>query len=785
MKKRKIALVAAFAAVSALALASCNNTTTPSTSGSTPASTGESSGSTSGSSQSGSAKRLDVYYTYDGYAYVDSCEQFTNRITNTNYVDGNILPVWKLYGEKINADIRNACKHDGNRATAKYDTVVSGQFASETDATQKIDLYGTTVASINTMGGEGNAVDLMPYVNSGKMPNLKNFLDNNPNVAESMMIDGALYYTPYFDGHDKTERMLLMDTKVLAKLLNPAATGLDTTASGTAASVNTVKEAHFTPFIDADWNLPKDGTATTKAVKVSKNSQEATITVNIVENIIKQQNTLLNSGNATGAALHQQFMTYLENVYGANVGADKTYANYAEIFAGESAAYTTDELVALLRVFRANPSFISNGKNDEVVPLIPREQASNRVEYMLQVAGTLFGIQGLGSESDRLFYTADGKLADATTERASYEALNLMADLYAEGLMLNNFYISADSGLKKYAEHYFAKKTAKSDTEKGGYALMEYDYVATQSAFNLQDDNGVGTPSNKVATGYDICELKPVLAPLTWWATESFTHNQLLDNHTGKTLVRYYEENRALKSDSWCIPTTADNKDDAIALMDYLLSDEGQIYNDFGPEAYHTATNTLTYGDQTTPALTDEVIAWYSASGIDFWKFNRRFIGTTDAVGYVRTSTIDYQATNVVARDGVDYFNHAVLAGVQKTCIDNTQTIGFGTSVPAAGWPSIATDTIKLYDSITAFWQNNDKCNAKALGWAYVIVNDLAYGNATDKLGDTKNTKDAYTYARVVTEMTARNENYLAAYAQTLVDRGHAGVMPSYAISQA
>jgi len=781
MKKRKIALVAAFAAVSALALASCNNTSGSGT-GSTPASTGSQStgtGSQSSSAQ-GPATRLDVCYTYDGYAYVDSADQFTNPITNTQYTDGNILPVWKLYGEKLNLDIRNACKHEESKVSAKHATISGNQFASEIDATQKIDLYGTTVTLINDMGGAGDAVDLMPYVSSGKMPNLKAFLDANPSVAEAMKLDGALYYTPYFDGHNKTERMLLMDTKVVSKLLNPSATGLDTTASGTAASTKTVGVAKVSPFIDADFNLPKTGTETTKSVEVSKNGAKTNITVNLVENIIKQQNTLLNSGNATGASLHQQFMTYLQNVYGNNVGADKTYATYADIFTSESAAYTADELIALFRVFRANPAFISNNKNDEVVPLIPRENNKSRIDNILQFLGSVFGIQGLGSEAERLFYTADGKLADAATERATYEGLEILADLYSEGLLMDHFYDNPSTGLKKYAQHYFAKSTSKTETIKGGYALMEYDYVATQSAFNLKDDNGIGTKASSVAEGYDIAELKPIVAPITWWATESFTHNQLLANHTGKTLTRYYEENRALKSDSWCIPTTSDNKDGAIALIDYLLSAEGQIYNDFGPEAYHTSTNTLTYGDQSTPALTQQVITWWNGSGItDFWKFNRRYIGTTDAVGYIRTSTIDFQATNVVARDGVTKVNAAVSSGVLKTALDK-DSIGFGTSVPAAGWPSITGSTINGYDSITTFWYIDDKLNATPRGWVAVVVNDLAYGDASASLGTTKNTKLTYKYSDIVSELSARNVDYLGAYAQSLVMKGHANVRADY-----
>ena len=133
MKKRKIALIAAFAAVSALTLASCNNTSGSGTgTGSTPASTGSQStgtGSASSSAQ-GPAQRLDVYYTYDGKAYIDAKEGFANPISGTQFAENTLLPVWKLYGEKLNIDIKNACKHDGSRATAKYDQLVTDQFKS-------------------------------------------------------------------------------------------------------------------------------------------------------------------------------------------------------------------------------------------------------------------------------------------------------------------------------------------------------------------------------------------------------------------------------------------------------------------------------------------------------------------------------------------------------------------------------------------------------------------------------------------------------------------------------
>lgn len=778
MKKRKIALLAAFAAVSAFTLASCNNASSTSTgTGSTPASTGTQATGGSSSTQQGAAKRLDVYYTYDGKAYIDAKEAYTNPISGTNFTENTILPVWKLYGEKLNIDIKNACKHDGQKATAKYDTLVTDQFKSEVSTADKIDLYGIPVAKIEDMVSNGDAKSLTPYINSGKMPNLKRFLEANPKIKASMEIDGEIYYTAYFDGHNKIERMLLMDTAVADKLLaQKLTTGLDTTPAVNAARI---KDVNYQPFIDANYNLPKaNASDTTTTVQVSKNSTATNITVKYAENIIKQQNTLLANPSTTGADLYNQFMTYLEAVYGENVGANKTFATYADIFTSESAAYTTDELVALFRVFRANPSFISNNKNTSVVPVIPREQADGRVDTIIQLMATIFGIQGIGSEKDRLFYTAGGKLADAGTEVASYQALSLMADLYKEGLILNEFYKKTSSGLTKYAQHYFGKTTADGDNT-GNYALMEYDYAATQSVFNKKDANGIGVAENAIASGYDYAKLRPVVSPLTWWANESFTHGQELSNHTGKNLIRYYEENRALKSDAWCIPATSDNVDDAIALMDYIYGEEGQIYNDFGPEAYHTTNKPLTYGDQNTVALTPEVIAWYVGQSLDFWTFNRKYIGTTDAIGYIRTSTIDYQATNTYSRVGVDNVNHAVAAGVQKSCLDNTATITFGTTVPTVGWANIGKDSANTYDSITEFWaQNKNKEDAK--GWAYVIVNDLAYNDNAANLGKTTNTKVDYKYSNVVSEFTARNVNYLGAMAEALELKGIAGVRPDY-----
>ena len=748
MKKRKIALLAGVAAAAAIALASCGGSSTPKRSSKTRASS---------PSITKTTERLDVYYTYDGYAYVDSMDTFTNPVTQTNYVDKDRLPVWDLYSEKLTLDIKNACTHDGKRSASKYDQVVGNSFKSETDASQNIDLYGTTLANINKLGTTGNLLNYLDY-----MPNFKAFLDANPAIEDQLTVDGAIYCTPYFDGYNNIERMILMDTSLVEKLLDQTSTAqFDQTVFNT--------DAKFQPFINNDYNYDSN-----KTIKVSKDGVAKDITVKKTENIIKQQNAVLKT--ATGKQLADQFIAYLNAAYGDEVGANKTYSKLSEIFTSEAACYNTDDLIALMRVFKANPNYISNGETTDVVPLIHRQAANNRVEMLVSWMGEVFGVQGMSGETDRLYYAADGTLNDGATTLASYQALELMSQLYDEGLILQNFYLTKDSdGVTKYAEKYFAKNITNY-----GYALMEHDYSGTQSAHNALDENGIGTSDAKFK-GTERSTLMPILSPVTYWATDSYSNSRELKDHSGKTLTRYYEENRALKTDSWCIPTTTDNLYGALQLMDYLLGEEGRFYNDFGPKAYwkgETQADYISYAGETTPQLSNTVKTWYASSGLDFWKFLRKYIGTTDAVGYVRTSTIDYQATNVVTRIGSANLSAAMLDGAQKVAKVQADA-KFGSSVPSAGWPVIGTDNANAYGAITQFWAQ-DKCQDNATGWVKVVVDPAGTYSATNTtvIGTTA-TSANYSYKDVMDQFSVRNSNYLRTYAEFLYDLGAAAV-PSY-----
>ena len=52
------------------------------------------------------------------------------------------------------------------------------------------------------------------------MPNFKKFLDANPTIKSAISVSGHIYYTPYFDGYNTIERMFIMDSNIVKKILD-------------------------------------------------------------------------------------------------------------------------------------------------------------------------------------------------------------------------------------------------------------------------------------------------------------------------------------------------------------------------------------------------------------------------------------------------------------------------------------------------------------------------------------------------------------------------------------
>ena len=754
MKKRKIAFLG-LAAVAGLSLASCGDKT-PTT------------------EVNQGLGRLDVHINYSGKQGISLVKgTFNNTVEGVNYVEGDLLPTWEAFAELINADIKDASAYSASNDKDTYSIVKTSGYKSEKDATQLIDLYYTTTAYINEMGAAGEAVNLLEHIE--KMPNFKAWLEANPTMMNTIMNGSAIYYTPYFDGYQDIERMFVMDTE-LAETVLDVTEGFDTetTNGGSAASANVVQKGVYQPYVNADYNY-----AEAQTVKILDGSTVKNITIAKTTNIIKQQNELLAQG-CTGKQLAEQLQAYLKEAFAAPL-ADGTYKNLSEIYVSEKAAYNADELIALMRVVKANPKLISGSSDVEVEIIVPRGGANNRVDNIADFM-QLWGVQGMTSKKDMLYFNSQGQLNDASLTLQTYQALENISAMYDEGLIIGDFFYKADNiGGTYYLNKYFGK------TENGGgYAFMLYDYAASTGATNSIVD-GIGTDPAKVLEGYSARKgVRPILPPLSYWATGSEFNplEQDLRNFTGKSLVRYYEENRSLKTTAWCIPSNCDNIDAALAMMDVLFTDEGTFIQDFGPNNGKYWTLGEIGGQQNVPVMTSAIKTLIGTSNTDFWTFMRQYVGSTHGVGHVRTTAIQIQSCNQYAQVGLQNVEAAIAAGVVNfNLVDknkNTNPSGYtwDTTVPTAGYPQITPDNSNKYDAITTFWAS-DKNATIAKGWVKVVIEPVGTYNSesTSSFGQTSTTKVDYSYKDVFDQMDEKISIYLAAYANKLGE----DAIPSYA----
>lgn len=713
-------------------------------------------------------KNVNVYLNYSGTAGVGYVSQasYTNPIDGVTYTQGTLLPTWVELGKVTGLDIKDVASYSDSSDDATYKTV-SGKGFVTADG-KGIDLFSNTVKNINTMGEDGNAIDLTQYINtenpaSSKMPNFSQYLKENPTIKAQITKNGKIYYTPYFDGYNEIERMFVMDTSMVEALLDTDSfDNFDTSTSGKGSDGKTLKENNYEPFINPDYNYAADTTVT-----VSNNAKASTITIKKTTNIIKQQNELLAAGT-TGKALAQQFKEYLKAAFGREVGKGKTYEKYSEIFTSEAAAYNCDELVALMRVVKANPKVVSGGLVESVECFFPRGEANNRVANILDLA-QIWGIQGLDSESNNFFFDANGKLQSLGTTTASYQALELLNDLYNEGLIVNDFYYIPSSGKSgtKGLDKYF-KKTVNNSS----FGFLMYDYSAATGAAN-DTVQGVGTKpeSRKLGTNLSVKGIRPVVSPLTYWATGTeWKYNQDIKDRTGMELTRYTESNRTLKTGSWCIPKTATNVDGAVRLMDVMFSEYGSYVNTFGPTEYWynptkmgDATKawvaTDISGSEVAPVLSNQLTAAIQQSGKDFWSFMRENIGATHGIGGLRNNQADFQATNMYAQTGLVNVKNAISSGAVKLA-KVTADYGFGSSV-LVNWSCTAPKVDGQNEAITSFWA--DKGGTSAVNWCSVVVNGTN-GNVTT--GTETNT--AYTLAQVKSHIDQYAKRYLYVYANSL-----------------
>ncbi len=583
------------------------------------------------------------------------------------YKTGDLKPTWVEVQNRLGMIFEN--HYQGNSATK--------EFEYWKDRLGEVDMVSGSASQLSEYGAAGNLINLADYLD--KMPNFKAYLDANPIVRLSITgntTTGAIYFSPYFDGVDDIERMPLMRTDWVEKLLNGS-------GEFTAASSKNLNATVYEPY------MPTSGKIAVEVVKADGKSVE-TIEKNYDKagNIVAKMNA---AGNLNGVQAVNMLRKYIDEAYNGYYGE-----NRADLFIGQNAAWDADELVALLRCVVANPQTL-NG-TDSIQGLFSREDDNNqrRVD-MFRFAGTLFGVRGLESRQDYLYVGADGKLHDARQEKDTYVALERMNAMVQEGLISESFVNSS--------------KESSATMLENDLGFMHYDYNQTQTVYNetkLQDGE----------------KYMAVMVPVAGW----------IDNAEGKVnYMRFTESWRSVKTDGWAISKAGVGNDQnklyaALKLIDYAYSPEGQILMSYGPDAF-IKTNadgsyvTFNFNGKEMPVISDATFAelWEKASG-NYTNYARQFLGST--LSFVKSQAFEYQCTHAVGKEGAGYISTAIGLGTIKHPELGIAENPWYTSIPTV-LPHTTTDN----DQINSYKELKDNFSTSK-GGVNLLIDQIVEGYA-------------------------------------------------------
>ncbi|MBQ9252877.1 MAG: hypothetical protein IJ188_09610 [Clostridia bacterium] len=557
------------------------------------------------------------------------------------YNAGDLKPTWVALEEIL--DVKFDSKYQGNSSSKEFEYWV--------DRLNEVDMVSGPATTLNEYGENGSLVNLAEYFD--QLPNFKAYLEANPIVRLSIMgntTTGAIYFSPYFDGVDDIERMPLMRVDYAAKLLDGEGEFTAEAASTTAAPV-------YTPYMPTSGKVEietptLDGTATEIVTK----------DYDAYGNIIAKMNE---AGAISGVEAVNMLREYIDKTYNGYYGTTRS-----NLFVGQNAAWDADEMVALLRCVVANAQTL-NG-TDSIQGLFSREDNNNqrRVD-MFRLAGHLFGVRGMESRQDYLYFGTDGSLQDARQDAAAYEALAKMHDIAAEGLISQAFIDSAEENSSTYLEN-----------DNG---FMSYDYNQTQTVMN----------ATKLQDGE---KYMAIMVPVAKWFDGTSEDG---------VFMRFTESWRSVKTDAWAISKAGVEAnpgalDKALALIDYAYSEEGQILMSYGPAAFIKEGETFLFNGKEMPVIADATYAelWEKANG-NYTNYARMYLGST--LSFVKSQAFEYQCTHEVGKEGAGYISTAIGLGTIKHPLLEVAENPWYTSIPTV-LPNSKTETdmINSYAELTS-----------------------------------------------------------------------------------
>lgn len=583
------------------------------------------------------------------------------------YNAGDLKPTWVEVQNQLGMVFED--KYQGNSAANEFD-----YWKEQLD---QVDMVSGTAAKLTENGEAGSLVNIADYLDM--MPNFKAYLEANPIVRLSITGNtdtGAIYFSPYFDGVNDIERMPLMRTDWVQKLLDGEGEFTADASNKTAAPV-------YEPY------MPTSGKVTVDVVKADGSGVETvTKDYDTAGNIVAAMNA---AGSMDGVTAVNMLRTYIDEAYGGYYGTERS-----NLFIGQNAAWDADELVALLRCVVANPQTL-NG-TDSVQGLFTREDDNNqrRVD-MFRLAGHLFGVRGLESRQDYLYVDTDGTLHDARQEVETYLAMDRMNAMVQEGLISEAFVNTSSESSSTYLEN--------------DLGFMHYDYNQTQTILNntkLQTEDGE--------------KYMAVMVPVALW-------------HDGTSAdgvyMRFTESWRSVKTDGWGISKAGvgDDQDKlyaALKLIDFAYSEKGQILMSYGPDAF-IKTNadgsyvTFNFNGTEMPVIADATYEelWEKASG-NYTNYARWYLGST--LSFAKSQAFEYQCTSEIGKEGAGYISTAIGLGVIKHLELAVTDNGWYTSVP-----TVLPTTKQENDTLGGYTDLTNKFSSSK-GGQNILVDIIAKG---------------------------------------------------------
>ncbi|MDR2867590.1 MAG: hypothetical protein LBV55_02910 [Acholeplasmatales bacterium] len=541
---------------------------------------------------------------------------YISTVNGKTYSKGDLLPVWEHISTAINATLVDVATASDADTASQWTRLVNSNF-------EGVDLVNGTGPNIAEQGVLGKFVDLSQYITESNefgqvvMPNFKKFLDDNPGYRSSVTsYNQGIYFTPYFDGLNEFEQINLMRIDWVKDILDVENPTFDTTPAFKPT-------AYTTRVVPTPINtVIKVATSSTTTRNVTK-----AYTTNILDAL---------QSATTGADAANILRTHIQTTYG-----QQGYAKLSDVYVGTDAAYDTDELVALYYVIKSNPHYLTRehagGPKDAVEVIFPRESAGNRVRNIVRSLEN-WGIKGVASKLDYLYFDAQGRLQDARRDAKTQAGIDGLNGLYQDGVIVNNL-----SGGGAWAQNLL--------TQSIGFT--EYDYNASQTPIAWINQARQVDPT---------FEWQSVLPPVNNWKGDG-------------EYFHFTEFVRNGKSEAWGIPANiSTNKVKlrrALILADQLYNmnkrDSLGTVNLYGPAAWgdEKITDSPSLGVPifrlNTAALT-ELNDPLLGEG-NMINYLRRYLGATMPIGHIRDMGLELQTLSGEGEAGYNRVTTAFQAG--------------------------------------------------------------------------------------------------------------------------